>query len=529
MATSSRKVLHPTLEGVGTQAQAEGRVLWRSLALASLCLVVGFLFTFRLESWPYSWFDEGLNLAAAGTLATDGTYGLPDSAGARVMDPAIQTGPTVIVPIALVFKLAGVGLLQARIVMVVFAVFALAMAFLLAQRLTGTTGALLVAGLLLVGNGDYATSFVPLGRQVLGEAPVFGMFCLGARLLIRHIDRPESSALFAGGQVGLVFGLAMLTKSQMALLLPVAVGLLWIANLLYYRVIKWWLPILILAVSCGIVLCWYGVQLAYVGFDGYQQNSEVLREGFSIHIARLSLTGSENAARALWSTGYLFWGVPGLVYCAWLARSRTKESFVYVLPLLLTCVWLGWYTLLSIGWSRYAALPLMISTLFTARLIVDALQWRLTARATRLPGIRGWGAREPLAILAVAVVLAVSLLGGLREMVGVDSQGREEMIAYLQREIPADSTIETWAWELDVFTPQRLHHPPTGVTNVYTREIWDGLAVPANAYDPGTARPDFVLANSFSTWTGIYEDYIAERGALLFEAGEYRLYAIRQE
>lgn len=529
MATSSRKVLHPALESAETQMKAQERELWRPLALASLCLIAGFLFTFRLEAWPYSWFDEGLNLATAGTLATDGSYALPDSDGLRVMDPAIQTGPTVILPIALVFKLVGVGLLQARIVMVVFAVFALAMAFLLARRLAGTTGAFLTAGLLLIGNGDYATSFVPLGRQVLGEVPVFGMFCLGAWLLIRHVDRPESSPLIAGGQIGLVFGLAMLTKSQMALLLPVAVGLLWVANLLYYRVIKWWLPIVIMAVACGMVLCWYGFQLAYVGYDGYQQNSEILREGFSIHIARLSTTGPENAARALWSTGYLFWGVPGLVYCAWLARSRTKEAFVFLLPLLLTGVWLTWYTLLSIGWSRYAALPLMISTLFTAKLIVDAVQWRFAARATHLPGIRGWGAREPLAILAVAGVLAISLLGGLREIVGVDSQGREEIIAYLQREVPADSTIETWAWELDVFAPQRLHHPPTGVTNVYTREIWDGLAVPDNAYDPSAARPDYVLANSFSTWTGIYADFLAERGELLFEAGEYRLYAIRQE
>lgn len=489
-------------------------------ALLVLALV---LLTVNLTAWPESWFDEGLNLATASTLAEEGVYGLPDSGGTREMDPAIQTGPPVIVPVALAFWAFGSDLLAPRLVMAAFGLLALAAYLVLARRLVGAAGAAIAIGLLLIGSGDPFTSFVPLSRQVLGEVPALGFFCFGMWLLSRHVDAPTRSTLFAGITVGVCFGLAMVTKSQMALVLAASLGVFWLLNLFYYKVIDRWLALIALVTAVGIVLSWYATQIFVVGYEGYRANQEVLREGFGIHIARLSLSGPEAALRTLWSTGFVLWGLPGLAYGALLARRRTMEGLLLSLPLLVIVVWLAWYTFLSIGWSRYAALPLLLAPLFTARLVIDVVRGQ-----TRLAIPERWQKIVPLGMAAVVLGFAMVVLRtDIPQVVNPPARDHQSITAYLQEEISAGAVIETWAWELDSFVPQRLHHPPTGVTNAYTLLIWDGTPVSSEVYDPLAAAPDYVLENSFSAWTGIYADLISTRGEQVAAFGAYRLYAIR--
>jgi hypothetical protein len=503
---------------------ANFRVGFYPVTLGILFALTIVLLTIRLTTWPQSWFDEGLNIATASTVANERVYGLPDSAGIRIMDPAIQTGPPVIMPVALAFQVFGTELIYARLVMVGFGLLALFGFVLLAHRLAGPVGSIIAVGMLLIGTGDLYTSFVPLSRQVLGEVPSFGLFCFGAWLLQRHVDSPQRSTMVTGVMVGIVFGLAMVTKSQMALILPTAVGIFWLLNLVYYRVMNRWLPIVVIGTSVLIVLFWYASQIAIVGIDGYQNNQVVLRDGFAIHIASLSMSGSEAALRAIWATGFLFWGTPGILYGLILMRSRSREGAAMALPLIFTGLWLAWYAAVSIGWSRYAAIPFMLAPIFTGRLVADAVSGRV-----QLP-IQLQAKRYVVLAAMVAVVFGTGIAISkteLRDLFATQSHEHQQIITYMREEIPANAVIETWAWELDPFVSQHLHHPPTQVTNAYTLLIWDGESVPVGTYDPAASEPDYILENMFSTWTGIYTEFTRENGNPVAEFGQYVLYKVR--
>lgn len=123
------------------------KAIW-FLGYALLLVMAGGLLLVNLTTYPLPWFDEGYFMAVAKTLVRDGLYALPDSAGPWVMDPSITTGPSIIVPLALVFKLFGVGILQARLTAVMFGLLGLLAYSLLARRLVGA--AWLVAALLLL-------------------------------------------------------------------------------------------------------------------------------------------------------------------------------------------------------------------------------------------------------------------------------------------------------------------------------------------------------------------------------------------
>ena len=498
------------------------------LVLVACVLACGLLLTVNLTTWPRPWFDEGLNLSTAATLARASRYGLPDSAGVRVMDPAIQTGPVVLAPLALAFKVFGVGMFQARSVMVLFALFTLSAFVLLGRRLGGLGAALLGLVLLLIGNSDPYTSFVPMARQVLGEVPALGFFCFGCWFWLRRLETTRRatgtwrSGVLTSSLVGVVFGLGMVTKSQLALTLPVAIALIWLADRLYYRVLSWWSPILIGAVAVGCVLCWYGMQLWTVGFDGFQRNTAVLHEGFSIHVASLSLTGPHAALGTLWHTGFLVWGLPGLLYSLWLARRRDVAGLAQAMPLALSGVWLGWYVCLSIGWSRYACLPLLLTTLYSGRLLAD-----LSTGTLRLPwpgAVRWqWGV-APMVVLVLFVFFGRTLLG---DVFGQQDESAQQFAAVLRRDVPADAVVETWEWELDILAPQRFHHPDTHVTNLYTLAIWSKQPLAAGVYDPATAQPTYIVEGPFSGWTGIYRDFILAHGVEVARAGDYVLYQVR--
>lgn len=498
------------------------RVATANVLMCVSLLILASLLLFRLSVWPTPWFDEGLNLATASTLADQRAYALPNSDGLRIMDPAIQTGPPVIVPVALSFAMFGAGILQARLVMVAFSLAAAVCFLLLARRMSGNYGVATALVFLALGTGDTFTSFLPLGRQVLGEIPSLGLLCAGFLLLTRHMTDPERRPLLVALGIGFCFGLAMVIKSQVALTLPVALLAFGLLNLRYYQTANARVPFVALGCAVVMVAAWYLGQILIVGFDGYEANRAVLREGFQIHIAQFSIQGTEAALRTLWSTGFVFWGVPSLAYGAVVARRRNQDSAIFSFVLLFVSVWLAWYVVASIGWSRYAAIALLLTPLFTGRLLRD-LALSATGQLPRaLP-------RSLTAAMLVLVIAGMLLSFSRTDTLALRSDltnDHNAIVGHLATVVAPDAIIETWAWELDPFVSQRLHHPSTSVTNAFTLAIWENATLAEDAYDPGATGPVYVLENAFSTWTGIYTAFIEQRGTLVAEFGEYRLYRI---
>jgi 4-amino-4-deoxy-L-arabinose transferase-like glycosyltransferase len=155
-------------------------------------------------------FDESYNLALAKHLATTGQYateivGVP----LRWFDPLVTTGPTVLAPIALIFKLFGVGIIQARIIPIIYFGLLIVSAYFAAKRQSTWRAGCIVVLLLFA----LTSHFDEYGIVVFGEIPAVAFLLLAAIALARD---DAKGALVCGALVGA----AILTKPQMVLVVP---------------------------------------------------------------------------------------------------------------------------------------------------------------------------------------------------------------------------------------------------------------------------------------------------------------------
>ena len=167
---------------VGRQA----RTVSQLVAMTVIGAVLIFLAVYNLSNYPVTWFDEGSHLHVPKTLLHFGVYADYSSEGFRYYGPTVGVGPTVMLPIAAVFKLFGIGLLQARLVMILYLLATIYVFYRLAwvlgnQRLAWVATALLVA--------SRGVSLLEYGRQVLGEVPGLFFVVAGFALWFATWDR----------------------------------------------------------------------------------------------------------------------------------------------------------------------------------------------------------------------------------------------------------------------------------------------------------------------------------------------------
>src|SRR3989344_8592002 len=95
-------------------------VKFEVLFVVALFLFVTFPATYRLTESPATWYDEGYLLQTSKNLALYGQQQLQMAPGEFVSTASVSSGVTIFAPVAFSFKLFGIGLLQARLVMVLY-------------------------------------------------------------------------------------------------------------------------------------------------------------------------------------------------------------------------------------------------------------------------------------------------------------------------------------------------------------------------------------------------------------------------
>ena len=105
------------------------------MVLSVLCVL--FLALYNLTDYPLTWYDEGSHLHVPKTLLRFGEYADYSSEGYRYYGPTIGVGPTVLLPVAGVFKIFGAGLAQARLVIVIYLLATIVVFYRLADQLGG--------------------------------------------------------------------------------------------------------------------------------------------------------------------------------------------------------------------------------------------------------------------------------------------------------------------------------------------------------------------------------------------------------
>jgi 4-amino-4-deoxy-L-arabinose transferase-like glycosyltransferase len=495
-------------------------------ALAAALLV--FLATYNLETYPKTWFDEGSHLHVPKALVQAGVYADRSAEGFRYYGPTTGVGPTVLLPIALAFKLAGIGLLQARLVMAVYLLAAIALVAEAARRRYGLPTACLAAALLITAPG---VDLLYLGRQALGEVPALAYLMLGLLAWWRSVDgvgrRGAALALAAVG-----FGLAAMTKNQFALLLVPTIALLFVADRVYYRQLA---PRFYVVPLLGVVVAMalnYLAQLlvAVAGTGDVWTTLRLLREASGGAIFVFSPARSLSSLKFLVSADVFgYWGIPALAYGVFLARERSRAGLRDAFLVAFVGVGLAWFAFGSIGWPRYAFPALAALAILTAKLLVDlvqALGRRLDAHAPA--AARGGPALALALAVGIALVVAAPLQNEARTILTATNRDPQAVAAYLNANVPETAVIETWEPELGFLTDHAYHYPPSGWLDRAVRAKWLQSDALIAGYDPTSElTPAYLVVGPFGKYTGVYAPALDRLPASrVASIGEYDIYRV---
>ncbi|MDO8548114.1 MAG: glycosyltransferase family 39 protein [bacterium] len=197
------------------------RFSWYWLTVCGLfVLVIGYS-SYKLTESPPTWFDEGLYIQAAQSLAERGVESIQVAPGVFENAGHITGGYPFLAPIALSLSLFGNSLPAARAPMVLFIVLCALAVFLVIYKLHGPRDALYSLLLfatfpLLYGNG----------KNVLGEVP--GIFyTLLALYFLWCLERSQFRKMRFYIYAGMFIGLAAATK-PVFFLLPLTAGLVFL-------------------------------------------------------------------------------------------------------------------------------------------------------------------------------------------------------------------------------------------------------------------------------------------------------------
>jgi hypothetical protein len=496
---------------------------WLVLLLGILLLA----YLSNLSLVPDFWWDEGWTVSVARNWVEHGFFG--QMLNGEPSSPGLSASFINVIPIAISFRLLGVGLWQARLVTVLFSLMALLMLFLLTRRLYNSAigwGALFVA---IFMTPHMATNPIYMGRQVMAEMPLLFYLLLGYYALSRVSERR-----WWGLVMIVAWGLALDCKVQplpfllASLLLP-SVFLLWRRE----RRLAAWLIL-------GLIGSWM-FSSALSWFWGFAMQGAIPPGVLLSGLLQVLVFTLDSSARQLAFWMFLLSGLPvfsGLLHGirnwwkqqAHKVSATTSKEITQIALWVFSASWMAWYILFSIGWARHFMPALFFGSPFLAAALYDWLESYHLGKALQKAGtmLRSFqlAGKFWLTLWALlSVVLMVYLaLGQFVQNYDLE-KGRAifRVADFVAQNTPEDALIETYDTELFFLIERRFHYPPDDA-NV------DMIAMNENpnlkiAYDPLGADPDYIIIGRFSRASKVYADVVvSDRFLLIYEDGAYQVY-----
>jgi len=503
------------------------------LFLGVLTLVLLFLEPAKV---PPTWFDEGWCLTIARNWVELGQYAqLKD--GDLIPASMLTTGLPAVAPVALSFKLLGVGIWQGRVSGTIYTLGSMGLIYLLARRLYERKVAVATVAVLLLMSAHPELHPVLIGRQALGEIPALFYLLGGYFSLLSAWRRPYRFMVLAI----ICWGLALRTKPQV---LP-----FWLVSLLF--------PSLVMLYQRR----WQAVKLLTVGAVGSLAVSwlfEILQRQFvyrdlvpapvaglysvtafvpvlPVRIVALTVTMAFGMLSLL-GLGYTGIGFirDNAALKSWRDIASNINTGVDVVRLSLWTLassWLVWYVLLSVGWVRYLFPATFLSSIFVAAWLNDitdgfnlATVRAQVGKAIRQKGADRQGTGLLLAGLLVILMVSLTTLGLYRAYV-IDADASVMTAAkYLNTSSTPDALVETYDAELFFLLDRPYHYPPDPIHVQLNRRVFLGQNIQID-YDPLAADPDYLVVGPHSKLWHLYDSVLASgQFQLVQESARYKIY-----
>jgi hypothetical protein len=501
------------------------QVLYWGLVLVTISFIAFILF-YRLDVYPEPWHDEGTYLQVAKNYAQNGLYA---DALDRYTGPVVSLGPTVILPIGLLFKAFGVNIELARLVVVFYGFLTLAAFYMLGRVMLNRRLAYAALLLLLLSR---SLNFQYYARTVLGEVPGL-FFMLAALALWLHPSPPNTRRLMA---VGALFGLASVTKNQYALFILPSLLLVWILDLVWYKRQSWRYFVIPGMVAGMVFFAWTGYMLFLLGANerdviaDFQTMRIASANGFFIIRPQLNLLNLDYLSSP---DVYFFTFVPAALYGLVLAVPRSSEDsqrWGIVWTFLLTSTVLFVF---SVGWVRFAVPPLALVALFVGRLCYTLTDgFRFDGRGLR-ETLRG----KPASITTVTTIIAIGwlwlvllapALDRIRHSMNAGDAAAYRLAEYLDANVPKDALIETWEAELAVLTDHNYHFSPQIIEAMAVKHKSFGGPPTADYYDFRENQPDYVIIGPSGEWVELFPAEYMTDFEPIYSVGRYTVYQLKK-
>lgn len=296
-------------------------------------------------------FDGSMNLQVPVSLVEQGLYATRYD-GISLFAGRIQTGAPVLLPIALLFKILGIGSAQALMVNVLYVALMILFICLISRELKANR----TVTLLVMGATTLLWGFLELAMGIFGEIPTLALF-LGNIYFLMLAERRGKRKYFA--VAGIFFGFSYLTKTVILIAVP-ALVLVFASKWLVEKKMKLKDLFLWLGGAVLPVAAFESYKIVQLGIDGYvafwdNQSGNILKqagvkEGFAdtvgvfqklwVHLEVFAETFNIQSAAIIVLLGFNF------VWFVCKAVKRKKLDFVDILDLV-AYSYFGWWLLIT--------------------------------------------------------------------------------------------------------------------------------------------------------------------------------------
>ena len=487
---------------------------WLLLMLVPLLLIVGL---WHLDRYPRTWFDEGMYLQVAKNFAHDRLYAVRSADGTIDYAPIIGVGPTVLMPAALAVAVGGDELSAARVVPFIAFLLATVLLYLLARGLFGRLAAACTLLLLLT---LPALDWLATGRQLLGEVPAILLLLCGG--LCAWFTPSRRAPVIAG----LFFGLTLMTKGQYLLVLPPALCLIALFDLVFTKQRPWRWYLWLIGVTGMTYVVWMVALLSFLNEGQLVENYRQLRASSGGALLVFNRERMVAGVKFLLGPRTFFLVLPATVAGLWLTWRATGRRRLALAALWgFQSLWFLWFAFASIAWPRYAFPGLVLSTIFMGVFLARALE--LAVGAVRQ---RRWRVANLAAIVIVgllALLIGRGAWSAFSPVALADQREPQQFAHEVDRLVPTAAVIDSWEPELGFLTNRSIQHPPLGTLDRVVRARWlpTGSGPTASLDMSAGLKGDYLIVGPFARWVGIYTAATtSSRYRLVAQVGEYELY-----